>query len=497
MERISKKKYLLIAIVILLFSMAIVPKEFQNDTFFTIASGQRVLEYGVEKEEKLVWHEGLEFTNPRWLFDVIIAQIYNIGNFTGIYWFVIIITALISLSYFYVLNKFTQKPLTALLCTTITMYNSWIFFAARAQIMSMLLFIIEFYCIEKLIETNKNRYLAILLIIPIILVNTHSSVFPIYFIMFLPYIAEKILRKLLKDLDTDKAIVRNNELNKLFVIMIIAFFIGLFLKPSSIQTYTYIFKNFGGFSSTFISELQPLVLIQFVYVIVLFALLFSVLIFTKVKFRLTDICYILGFFIMSLMARRSLYYFYMISTLCIYRIVSDAIDLYVIKIQEKELTKDDIEMINFIKMIIMTFFVIIIIYLATRVLGYNKDKSFVPEYDFPVNATEYILENINQENMKIYNGFNFGSYLEYKGIKAFIDSRSEVYTEEFNENCTILEDWYNTTRGKINYNETFDKYNITHALIKKDEFIYNFIKYDSKWNLIYEDEYFTIYERNN
>ena len=114
MKKISKNKYLLIAIVIILFSIAITPKEFQNDTFFTIASGQRILKYGIESEEKLVWHEGLEFTNPRWLFDVIITEIYSLWNFCGIYCFVIIMTSIIGMMYFYILNKFTKKTFMSL-----------------------------------------------------------------------------------------------------------------------------------------------------------------------------------------------------------------------------------------------------------------------------------------------------------------------------------------------------------------------------------------------
>ena len=50
--------------------------------------------------------------------------------------------------------------------------------------------------------------------------------------------------------------------------------------------------------------------------------------------------------------------------------------------------------------------------------------------------------------MKIFNHFNFGSYLEYKNIPVFIDSRSGMYTEEFNEGCTILKDWMNVCNRK-------------------------------------------------
>ena len=69
--------HLIQIILIIIFSISLINKTVQNDTFFTIALGERVLEYGIEKEEKLVWHEGLEYTNSRWLFDGTVSKIYN------------------------------------------------------------------------------------------------------------------------------------------------------------------------------------------------------------------------------------------------------------------------------------------------------------------------------------------------------------------------------------------------------------------------------------
>ena len=54
--------------------------EITNDTFFTIASGNNILENGLNNIEVLTWHEELNFNNPRWLFDIFISILYkNIG----------------------------------------------------------------------------------------------------------------------------------------------------------------------------------------------------------------------------------------------------------------------------------------------------------------------------------------------------------------------------------------------------------------------------------
>ena len=96
--------------------------------------------------------------------------------------------------------------------------------------------------------------------------------------------------------------------------------------------------------------------------------------------------------------------------------------------------------------------------------------------------------------MRIFNHLNFGSYLELNYIKTFIDSRNEVYCDNFND-TKVLEDWDKTRSGKVSYKETFEKYGITHALLYKDEVINQYICDDEDYNLLYEDDYFVFYEK--
>ena len=51
-----------------------VTKEMQNDTFFTIATGEHILQEGYDNVDHLTWHENLGFYKLRWAFDVAIAS---------------------------------------------------------------------------------------------------------------------------------------------------------------------------------------------------------------------------------------------------------------------------------------------------------------------------------------------------------------------------------------------------------------------------------------
>ncbi len=146
--KLEKIKKIILIIFLILFTITIVNKSLPNDTFFTIAIGQNILENGIEIEEKMVWHEGLEFTNPRWLFDILIVQIYNHFNFCGIYVFVMLIACVQMLFYYYILNKRTKRMMLSFFFTLLSTCLLKNEFVARAQLMSFPLFLLEFYSIE-------------------------------------------------------------------------------------------------------------------------------------------------------------------------------------------------------------------------------------------------------------------------------------------------------------------------------------------------------------
>ena len=96
--------------------------------------------------------------------------------------------------------------------------------------------------------------------------------------------------------------------------------------------------------------------------------------------------------------------------------------------------------------------------------------------------------------MKIYNEYNFGSYLLLNDIPVFIDSRADLYTKQFSGfEFDVFDDYHYITS---NYPEKFDFYGITHVLLcKKDNVLYSSIKNNKNYTNLYEDEYFVFYKR--
>lgn len=480
----NKKELILFIVLIILFCMSIAPKTFQNDTFFTIAIGENILKNGIDNKEVLVWHDNLEFTNVRWLFNVIIALIYNAFDFFGIYFFVILMSVIIGVTLFYILiqNKINIK--LSFLMTIVIMWLGQEILAARAQIISILLFLIEFFCIEKFLDTNRKKYGIYLIILSILISNIHTSLYPLYFIFFIPYFAEDILARIFKKSENEKLIIKKREnIKSLLVVFVVSIFTGL-CTPLGLAPYTVMVKASSGLSTQIILELQPLVCINNIGFVAYIIVLFGILIFSNVKIRCSDAFLIVGLILMSISTIRSIFYLFFIGGIVLVKIINEFL-----------LTNKFYEYKNHLLTNIMVIIVsVLIISYSCNEISKRLLNEYVDLTKYPVEACEYIKENLNTEKIRIYNGFNIGSYLEFKGIPAFMDSRSEVYCPEFND-TSILYDYVNINTGIVHYNDVFNKYEITHVLIKNNEFLNVYMQKDSNWNNIYQDDCFTIYER--
>lgn len=489
----NKSIFNVIIILLLIFiGICVADKYFQNDTFFTIALGKETLKNGVHNKEVLTYHTGFKYYNVRWLFNVVIALINSYIGFPGIYSFVITITVLIALSLYFCIYKITSKQLLSFIITLFAMYFSYGYFAARSQIVSMLIFIIEYYSILMLLKTCKKRYLFILLLLPILIVNFHASVFPFYLILYLPFIAENIIAKL-KFSKKIKLVSFNTSQNikYLYLIFIVNILEGL-ISPLGFAPYTVMFNATGGVSKLIIAELQPLhynssIMLFFIAYILMFT---GCLCLIKERIKAHTFFLFAGLGLISIVSTRNFFLFFILGAFSL----AESLNIFFEenKVFDFIYNKNSSTFIKFVG-------ILCVILLFTPLFIKNISKDYVDKTSYPVDATEYIINNIDLSKYTLYNGFNYGSYLEYKGIKTFMDSRSEVYEKNYN-NTDILKDYSlisMTDEKQLDYKEFFDKYNITLALIKKyDSFYEAQIKDDKHHCLktIYDDDYYLLYE---
>ena len=194
------------AVIVSLFLIAasVTPKEFQNDTFYNIKVGEWIYNNGISDltEDQHSWLD-LPYTFPHWLYDLCIFLVYNTFGYDGIYVSTMIIYGLIgTIAYIYTKNKSNNNVIAAII-SVFVVYMLDPYMAARAQSVTFVLFMLEVLCIEKYLDTHKKGYLIPLLVIPILITNLHCAVFPFYFVLFLPYLAEYIIATVV-DWDLDR-----------------------------------------------------------------------------------------------------------------------------------------------------------------------------------------------------------------------------------------------------------------------------------------------------
>ena len=531
-KKINLKFNILAIISIIIFAIAITPKTLQNDTFYTIKIGEYILKNGITMQDPFSWHT-LSYTFPHWCYDVMIYLIYNIGGHLGIYISTMVFTAILGMIMYFMNDKFTKNKPISFVLTFASMYLLKNFVAARAQLFTFILFALELLFIEGFLETGKKRYIFGLIAIPIIIANFHVAVFPFYFVLYLPYIAEylmsyitdlkwiigrKIKRlnkriskcskpekieklsskcdKLKLKLEQRKErepykinVLRRNNTKTLIIIMIICIFTGL-LTPLKSTPYTYLIKTMQGNSTHNISEHLPLTLANNInFAIVLMAFL-MILTFTDSKIRLCDLFMLAGMTLLTFWSRRQESLFIILCIPIFNRMLTQFINKY---------DKKGIEQMTKIMTSIGGTLVSICLVLVISMLFFkSKLKStYVNEKLYPIEASEWILENLDLNDIKLYNDYNYGSYLLLKGIPVFIDSRADLYLPEFNKDVKIFEDFINISGLNLkNMEAMFDKYEFTHFIIKNGaKLVVYFEAKPDIYNKIYSDDNFCIYER--
>lgn len=552
MDKKTKMKFNVLAVIaILLFCFAITPKTLQNDTYYTIKIGEHIMENGIDMKDPFSWHENLPYTYPHWAYDVATYQIFNfgenigIGGFNAIYIATVILAMILGVLLYFVASKLCKNQLIAFLITFACIYLLQNFIAARAQLVTYILFVLQILFIEQFLETKKKRYAVGLIIIPIIIANVHLAVWPFYFVLFLPYVAEylialiadanlyyrikiklnknKIKRltlkkasqeridKLTKRIDElqemqEKSIARKQErrnnpyriiLKKnsaakwLIVIMIICAFTGL-LTPLGDTPYTYLIKTMQGNTMSNISEHLPLTLINNRNILAVFILFLAILIFTDTKITLRDLFMLGGLTLLCFMSRRQISLFVIVCGFIFEKLLVNFINKYD-KDGCDKLTK---AMTSWLGKIVTILVVILISLYFYRNKIYSK---VVDDSTYPVAACDYIIENLDTKTMRIYNEYNYGSYLLYRGIPVFIDSRAELYTPQFNgvAGRDIFSDYINISNISTYYEDKFESYGITHVIVKRNAKLNMFLSRDKKYKQLYVDKYYVIYERTN
>jgi hypothetical protein len=452
---------------------------FQTDTYWLINTGKYIVNHGFPHVEPFTFHQGLNLVVQQWLSTVIFYESYRIGGVAGVHILSIVMYALITfMIYRLALQMAGGKRLIAAYVTAFTGGILSLYMVPRPQVFTLLTFIIEVSLLEYYIR-NPRRQLQAVAVFPILsllLINLHAAMWPVFFLLGIPYLIDSYKFKIGR--------IEGQGYSSKYLLMglLLSIFIG-FINPYGYQAMTYLFSSYGNsYINKYILEMgspnfkEILGILIFIFVLVVVLIYFLVHGTTRLRYVLITI----GTLYMGLSSVRSFSLFVIFGSVYL---------SYYLK---------DINLSNSMpvrrRAILVTLAIsVMLMYRTNYVL-----KAWPIEEDHkPETAVLYIKNNIDLPNMRLFNSFNAGGYIEFSGIRTFIDTRVEVFTKKLNGKEDILKDFCDALAGNLYYADFAEKYSFTHFLVHTDIecFLYNCLRHDQKYKVVFQDKKYVLFEK--
>lgn len=341
----------------------------------------------------------------------------------------------------------------------------------RPQILTYILIMLEILALEKYKKNNNNKWLFIIPFLTLIEINCHASYWIMHFIVMIPYIIP-IPNFVSKSLKITRKI--NNNIKKDFlkplIFIIIFMIISLFINPYGINGVLYVFKALfsNAFKIISITEQQPFYLNNIYSIIIILSIICFVLSFKKGIIKSVSVWMFIGFTFLIINVIKWTP-FYVIGCLFILR---DIKNYYSNKQSLKEEGKN---VLNKKKILICNIFLLfgyIVIfrycvniklfdikydYLKYNTLFGKYENTVINNEKDIINICDYLDKNTNK-NIGIWNEFDIGCYLEYRGYcNIYLDARPELYTDNKKYNPFGYKKISNTKQDILSEYATIDR----------------------------------------
>jgi hypothetical protein len=109
---------------------------------------------------------------------------------------------------------------------------------------------------------------------------------------------------------------------------------------------------------------------------------------------------------------------------------------------------------------------------------------------YPVEALAYIREQGLADD-RVYNSYNWGGYLIWKGFPVYIDGRADVYMDAF------MDEYVLAYQLRGDWRVPLETYDVDYVLIERGASLGRVLAEVPEWERVYEDEVAVIFVREN
>lgn len=472
-----------ILFLLLFLPCLLIRRVLDNDTWFLLNSGRYVMEHGIPYIEPFSIHKNMEFVMQQWLTDVVFWNVYNKFGENGLYLIIFLCYGIIIFLMYKLTMKVSQGNIfVSFIVTLLSSILVYTYMVARPTIFTLCIVMIELNLLENYALNRNINYLLSLPILSLLMINLHAALWPILFIIILPYLIDSF--------DFKIGSVYSEGYGCKYLMLIVALMVAsAFLNPYGIDSMMYLVNSTGHPEMNNIIEIKPPSVNNFSGALVYIYI--AIIVFTYAFYRKgnTKWRYILltaGTIYMVLSSIRNITYFAICSLFPLSFFLKD------FRFQENTFN-------NKTSIKILRYVLIVLIILIIFIINFNvkKDKTTYFKYLDLNNTIDYIYNTENTTNIILYTGFNEGALVQFRELSTYIDPRAEVYFKKHNNMDDIFDEYFCMQKGGVFYKKVLDKYNFTHLIVSRNDILYAYLAEDSDYDLIYSNERYNLYKRKN
>ena len=453
-----------------------VKKDLGVDIWFMFNNSQYIWANGFPHIEPFTFHENLEYMVQQWLTGMIFEVVRENFGYAGLVWLARIMGAVILYGYYRLCLAVSgeNRPLSLVLAGSVGVFVCLIFVCTRPVIFSSALFIAEVLTLET--AQKRPRLLWLLPVYSVFLINFHAAVWGMFFVFLLPYLvaAWHFPR-------FDKFVVTgiNLPVKNLLLAAAAGLVAAAVLNPYGIEALGYGARSYGyTVINDLISEMHPLDVHSSLFVLPAAFLLFLLPAYGRRPVPLQYPLLTVGTAYMALAALRSEVLFLLFGTLGAAYVLRD------VKFAPTQVLSLEYK---WLRLWLTAIFTLVV---ATLVIHFNDKQERFPEYyygEIYKEAGDFLTALPEKENIRLLTDYNCGSYMEYRGIKCYIDTRAEVFLAANNKQKDIFHEYAYYHWGYLPHRKLLWRYDFTHVLVTEENLaLYLALAHDPRLTQVFE-----------
>lgn len=280
--------------------------------------------------------------------------------------------------------------------------------------------------------------------------------------------------------------------------MISMFLVGL-INPYGIKNILYVTTSYGNFyiNQSICEMMAPRldgIYLRFGYIthniygpftyILIFFVISIYIIYKKGKITLRYFLLLVGVTVLSLLNIKNLSLFMIGAILPLALYLKDFF-----KIDQKE---NNIKLPNHIKSRFKIIIILLTIY--TLIISYSVSTKSMNVVEIK-NGVDFLIKNSKNKKMILYTEPGIGSYVEYRGLKPYIDTRAEIFLKANNKKEDIFKEYYLMEHQLLDHQKFLNKYQFTHLIISKTDTLYKTVSTSKDYQVIYRDTNYSIFKK--